>query len=257
MRWIKAVVLAFSTYTRIPMPQVKWDDDAMKLAIAFLPLVGALIGAVVWGWQLLCGVLGFSPVLFAAIAAALPIIITGGIHMDGYCDTSDALSSWQDRERRLEILKDPHVGAFAVIRSGVYLLIYFALLYEIFLNGYGASIGFIFVISRCFAAWNAMTMPNVRQDGMLAAFIIEADRKKAGVILALLTLIGIAGWVWAFFPRNIFGLLLCLPVTFWYRKTAVKRFGGATGDTTGFYLQITELALLAGTVLGGAVWSWQ
>ena len=67
MRWIRAIILVFSTYTRIPMPQVKWDDDAIKLAIAFLPLVGMIMGGAVWCWQILCRGLELSAVLFAAV----------------------------------------------------------------------------------------------------------------------------------------------------------------------------------------------
>ena len=57
-----------------------------------------------------------------------PIIITGGIHMDGFLDTQDALGSYQPRERRLEILKDSHAGAFAIISCAVYLMMYVACL---------------------------------------------------------------------------------------------------------------------------------
>ena len=257
MRWIRAMALAFSTYTRIPVPHVSWDGDAMKLAIAFLPLAGAAVGGAVWAWQIICGRFGISAVSFAAVAVAIPVWVTGGIHMDGYCDTSDALASWQGKERRLEILQDPNVGAFAVIRFGTYVLASFALLHELSARGYGAGIGFTYVLSRCLTAWSAMAMPNARRnDGMLAAFAGKADREKAGAALALLSALGTAGWVNSTFPHGLFGLAFCLPVTLWYRNLARKRFGGATGDTTGFYLQTVELALLAGLLVGGIVLTW-
>lgn len=251
MSWIRAIILVFSTYTRIPMPQAKWDDDAIKLAIAFLPLVGIIIGGAVWCWQILCRGLGLSAVLFAAVTVVLPVIITGGIHMDGYCDTIDALASWQEKERRLEILKDPHVGAFALICFGMYFLVSFALLYELFLRGYDTGIGFLYVLSRCFASWSAMTMPNARKDGMLAAFTKKADLRAAGAILALLTALGAAGWIWFTFPYGLVGLVFCLPVMLRYHGMAGKCFGGVTGDTTGYYLQVIELTLVAGLLLGG------
>ena len=56
----------------------------------------------------------------AVVLVLVPVIVTGGIHVDGLLDTSDALSSWRDREKRLEILKDSHAGAFAVITACVY-----------------------------------------------------------------------------------------------------------------------------------------
>ena len=257
MRCIRAIILAFSAYSRVPMPRVKREDDAIKLAIAFLPVIGIAVGGAVWLWQLLCLRLEIGAVLFAAVAAVLPIIITGGIHMDGYIDTSDALAAWRDREKSLEILKDPHIGAFAIIRFGTHLLIVFALLCELFQRGTGgAELGFVYILSRCLAAFSALYMPNARKDGMLAAFTQKADRKMAAAILALLSAAGLAGWFVFAFPQGLLGLVLCLPVTLWYRATAKKRFGGATGDTTGFYLQTIELTILAGLLIGRILFTW-
>ncbi len=256
MRWLHAVTLAFSTYTRIPVPQVKWDDDAMRLAIAFLPLVGFCVGGAVWLWQYLCGLLGIGPVLFAAVAVALPIVLTGGIHMDGYCDTSDALAAWQGKERSLEILKDSRVGAFALIRFGIYILVQFALLYELYVRGLVEGVGFLYVLSRMDAAVSAMTMKNARKDGMLAAFAPGAERGTAFAVAVILGTIAFLGW---FFYTRLYGvcaLMLCGLVTMWYRRTAYRRFGGVTGDTTGFFLQLLEIAMPAGLLIGGIIAQW-
>lgn len=254
MQWIRAVVLMFSTYTRIKVPQIKWDDKAMRLAIAFLPFVGIVLGCLMWGWYWVCTVFEFNAVLFAAVALALPIFVTGGIHMDGYCDTSDALASWQTSERRLEIMKDPNVGAFALIRVCVYLLLSFALLHELFLRGEILGLCFIYTLSRCFAVWSAITLPNARKGGMLAAFTDNADRRAAGIVLALLFAVSVAGLLWVAPPNGIMALILCLPVTLWYKGMARKHFGGVTGDTTGFYLQTIELFMLVGLLAGGILW---
>jgi adenosylcobinamide-GDP ribazoletransferase len=245
------MVLALSTFTRVPLPIMEFDDKAMRMSIAFLPLAGVLIGGVAWGWQSLCRVMGFSPVLFAAVAALLPILVTGGIHMDGYCDTVDALAAQSDKARTLEILKDPHTGAFAAIWLCAYLLACFAVLYELLLRGLDAGLSFAYILSRCFAAMNALTMPNARKDGLLAAFTQKADRRAAAVILALFAVFGSSGLLWASSWRGLAGLAFCAAVTAWYRRMAIRRFGGATGDTTGYHLQITELTLLAGLLIGG------
>lgn len=86
------------------------------------PLIGAVIGA---AWCV-CGAMPLPGLAKAAGFALIPVWITGGIHLDGYADTCDALSSYGDREKKLEILKDPHCGAFAVIRLCSYFLAYFA-----------------------------------------------------------------------------------------------------------------------------------
>ena len=121
---MSAFIIAFSTYSRIPMPQVEWNEKHMKYAICFFPLVGAVVGLLALGWGWLCRFLDLGELLQAAGWTALPLLVTGGIHMDGFCDTVDALSSHQSRERKLEILKDSHTGAFAVIFCGVWLLLY-------------------------------------------------------------------------------------------------------------------------------------
>ena len=95
MRVIRSLCIAFSTYSRIPVPQVAWTDENRKYSMCFFPLIGAVIGLLLWGWLALCDVLGFGALLRGAVGALLPILVTGGIHMDGFMDTSDALASWQ------------------------------------------------------------------------------------------------------------------------------------------------------------------
>ena len=253
MRFIKAIVIAFSTYSKLPMPQIKWDDEAMKLAIVFLPLVGAVTGVFVWGWMLLCKVLGLGSVLFAVIAVALPILISGGIHLDGYCDTSDALASWQDSKRKLEIMKDPNIGAFALIRCSIYLLISFGVLHELSSRNLMESVLFVYGLSRCMAVWNALSLPNAKKDGMLVTFTSQAKIYTAKIVLSFFTLTCFAGLPWFSFVGGLTAFVLCIPVTLWYRNMVKRHFGGATGDTTGFYIQIIELTLLIGILAGGMI----
>ena len=131
MRLFESLLIALSTYSAVPVPQFDWNEKNMRYAICFFPAVGVLCGAALWLWAVLAQATGMSGVLFAAIAACLPILVTGGIHMDGFMDTSDALASWQSPEKRLEILKDSHVGAFAVLGCAGYLLLDAALLSEL------------------------------------------------------------------------------------------------------------------------------
>lgn len=122
---LNSLLMAFSLYSRIPVPQAQWNDKSMRYCICFLPLVGAVIGAVQWGMYLVLARLGTGAVLRGAVLTALPILLSGGIHLDGFMDTCDAIHSYGSREKRLEILKDPHIGAFAVIGVLVWLLLDF------------------------------------------------------------------------------------------------------------------------------------
>lgn len=106
MKCLESLIVAFSMYSKIPMPQITWTKENMKNTLCYFPLIGAVIGALLWLWYWLCGIAGFGVMLQAAVAVLIQVLVTGGIHLDGFLDTSDALSSWQTAERRLEILKD-------------------------------------------------------------------------------------------------------------------------------------------------------
>ena len=117
--------VAFAMYSKIPMPMADWNKENMKYTFCFFPFIGLVIGALSYlvGWA--GGKFGFNPSFVSAVLVLVPVAVTGGIHVDGLLDTSDALSSWQERERRLEILKDSHAGAFAVITACAFFLIWY------------------------------------------------------------------------------------------------------------------------------------
>ena len=258
MRILKSIAVMFSTFTVIPMPQIKeWDEDSTRFAIGFFPLAGLVIGAVLVGWAALTdAVLIISDGLFAAVAAALPVLLTGGIHMDGFMDTVDAISSRQPRERKLEILKDPNTGAFAVI----YCVVYMFVTYGLFTNTWSFTdagiIAIGYVLSRALSALNAVTLPNARgTGGMLASFTVHAHKRAVIAICIVFSLAALYGMLYIDFLEGISVAALALLVTLWYRRTVTKTFGGATGDTSGFYLQLIELAVLVGVTVGDIL-SW-
>jgi len=115
MRIIKSFFIAFSMYSKIPMPQFQWKDEDMRYALCFFPWVGAVIGALWYLWKWFCDRFAVGTLCYAVVGTAIPLLVTGGFHVDGFLDTCDALHSYQPRDRKLEILKDSHIGAFAVI----------------------------------------------------------------------------------------------------------------------------------------------
>ena len=116
MKLLRTIAVTFALYSRIPMPHFEWRDEDMKYSMSVFPWVGAVIGLAYWAVFYLGVVLGLPMVAVCMLMTAVPLILTGGFHVDGFMDVSDALSSFKTREQKLEILKDPHIGAFAVIR---------------------------------------------------------------------------------------------------------------------------------------------
>lgn len=249
----ESLLVALSTYSAIPVPQFEWNERNMKYAICFFPAVGILCGAALWGWSVLADFLGVSGFFFAAIATCLPLLITGGIHMDGYIDTVDALASHQSRERKLEILKDPSCGAFAVICCGVYLLAYAALVHELFAADCILVVCPAFVMTRALSALCAVNLPNARKAGMLHAYTKDTEKRTATIALIAVFAAGGAGSVLLSPIVGCATVLFAIASVLIYRRTAMKQFGGVTGDTSGFFLQISELACLIGAWTGAHV----
>ena len=239
MRVIRSLFIAFSTYSRIPVPQAEWSEENRKYSMCFFPLIGAVIGLLLWGWLWLCDALSISPMLRGALGALLPIFVTGGIHMDGFMDTSDALASWQSRERRLEILKDSHVGAFAVLGCAGYLLLHAAVLSEASATS-GALLCCVFVLSRALSAWAMATFRSARPQGMLDAFAQAAHRRMVTVSCVVYAVL--CDVVWSVFGGwlTLVCLLAAALCVIYYRHMANKQFGGVTGDLAGWFLQVTE-----------------
>jgi len=251
------MIIAFAMYSKFPMPMVEWDKKSLSWALCWFPLVGAAIGAVLLGWLLLARWLGLTA-LAAAGAVLLPIALSGGIHLDGFCDTCDALNSHQDRERKLEILKDSHTGAFAIICCALLLIVWFAAWMEVELTpGTAVVLSLLSVLSRAMSGTMAVTLPNARGTGLLATFTGPMDAIRArwvlrawwmAVALAMLALGAAVGALEGFCGMTA-GLLAAAAALLgattalgYYRRVAMKQFGGTTGDLAGFFLCLCECA---------------
>ncbi|MDO4493987.1 MAG: adenosylcobinamide-GDP ribazoletransferase [Clostridia bacterium] len=249
-RMFSALIIAFSTYSRIPMPQVEWTDANRRHAMCFFPLVGAVVGAAVALWLRLSLALGFGAFLRGAVAATIPLLITGGIHMDGFMDTADALASHQPRERRLEILKDSHTGAFAVMSAAAYLLVSAALYAEAGARD-ALPLAGVFVLSRALSAATAVTLPGARANGMLSGFTRPAGQRAvlgAAVVFSVLA----AVLFWQTGPVCLLCCVLAATLSTWYyRRMALGAFGGVTGDLAGWFTTVNELLLAFCVVLSG------
>ena len=248
MKWLRAVGMSFALYSRVPMPPLDWESESRRLTLYVFPLIGLAVSAASAVWLALCWALELGTVLRAVGMTLLPILVTGGIHMDGFCDVCDALASHQSRERKLEIMADPHVGAFAVQGCGLLLLLTFGLWCQAERTdgGLWAALLLVPVLSRGLSAFAALTLPNARGGGLLAAVTGERRRGRwLPLCGALLCAAGLAvlkpGYLW------IGGAALL--ALWYYVKTAKREFGGTTGDLAGWFLQLCELACLAGLVL--------
>lgn len=167
-------------------------------------------------------------------------------------DTSDALSSWQERTRRLEILKDSHAGAFAIITACVYFILWLGAWDQLLGNYNGICIMSLgFMMSRCLSGIGVITFPKARTDGTVAEFSRNASEIAVRNVLITMFVILAALMIWVDPVLGVLAAVSALLVFWWYHYMALKYFGGTTGDLSGFFLCICEVVMALVLALGG------
>ena len=234
--------IAFAMFSKIPTPQADWSKENMKYMFCFFPFIGAVIGAVSLlaaktGWYF-----GIGNGFLTVILVLIPVVITGGIHVDGLLDTSDALSSWRDREKRLEILKDSHAGAFAVITACVYFMAFYGGYSQINDNWKALCIMALgFCISRCLSGLGVLSLPKANASGTVAEFSRKAEDRPVRITLIVYLVFLLAADVYIQPIWGISAFITALLVFVFYRYKAMKYFGGTTGDLAGYFLCLCEV----------------
>ena len=247
--FFKAMIIAFSMYSTIPMPQFTWQEKEMKYVFCFFPWVGAVIGALLVGWNRICEKAGIGQLAWVLVGTAIPLLVTGGFHVDGFMDTMDAFHSYQERERKLEILKDSHIGAFSVICLLLYYLLYLAGYSEIGQDSI-YLLASIFFLSRILSGAAAVSMKGAKREGLLYLFSSRAQERTVKASL-LVQFVLVAGFM--LYQSVIKGGILLVGALFvflYYRHRCYKELGGVPGDTAGYFLTLCEgvLVVLLGIV---------
>ena len=241
-----------SLYTRIPMPEIEWNSNNTKYVLTLLPVSGLFSGAAEVIWLILSLIIEIHAPLYAAIACGIPVLIHGGIHLDGLADTADALASCSSKEKRRAILADPHTGAFGAAAIVFYEMITFGIFCEIYtlidmqqMASVHLLLLFSYILPRVLVQIATASIPPSVPEGMLYSLTSTADSRlnfvtSVGIFLLCAVLIGVfAGYAVAVFTISAFLLFV------YFRNMALMKFGGISGDLCGWLIKITETAMLA------------
>lgn len=243
-------LIAFAMFSKIPVPKADWDKENMKYMICFFPGIGAVIGLLAFGYGKFCDLVSMGSLMRAAGLVLIPVLVTGGIHLDGYLDTVDALSSYQPKERKLEILKDSHAGAFAIIMGCAYFILALGVWSEMKMHMLPV-ICVSYTMSRALSGFALATFPCANQKGSLGMFADAAQKKVLKIVLSI-WLLGCAAL--AFWLNAGLAAALCLAaaaVYGYYYHVAMSQFGGTTGDIAGFFVQVCELTCACAVMAAG------
>lgn len=223
------------------------DGQMMRRSLPWFPAVGLTLGLcllpVGWLASHFWGSLASAALLVVAWA-----ILSGGLHLDGLSDTFDGITSWRPRERKLEIMKDSHIGAMGVNAIVAVLLLKFALLAEV-----GAIWWQALLIAPLLGRWvillSMAAFPPASQSGLGHSFRKELRRRD--LVLATLVTMG-AAWLIAG-AAGIAALLLVVLVAGLLARWWTRELGGLTGDTYGALCEISEVVALATLVAARTV----
>ena len=242
---------AIGFLTILPIAPRSSPDD-LAAARTWFPLVGLLLGAILAGADLLLRE-PFPLLLTSALLTAALAVMTRALHLDGFMDTCDALLGGFERERRLEILRDPHVGAFAVVGIISLLLIKFTAIAALPQVNRTA----VLMLFPCLSRWGMLLVmelfPYVRSQGLGTMFFREQGKWPLigglGITLsAAITLTGIPGVV----------LFAMASAVAWAVGSWVARsLGGLTGDVYGAVNEVSEATVLILAIFlsaGSSIW---
>lgn len=253
MKLFRWMAVSFSIYSRIPMPRFEWKAEDHGHSLVFFPMVGAVIGVLTAIAYRLSVWLDLPETVTGIVLTLIPVLVTGGFHLDGYMDTMDARRSYGSAEDKLRILKDPHIGAFAVICLVTAALTYIASAVTIVHLGDERAVlamGVLYVLSRSVSGLLALLIPGAKKDGMLHA---ETDGNRRCILVSL--------WIWL--TLSVASLVLigyvyaaaiaavAVMLVLYYRHMAVSEFGGVTGDTAGYLLTMCEVLGCASIAAAG------
>ena len=237
-----AFIMTQSMFCALPIPCRAWKEEARSKMLLFLPVVGLEIGAL---WVLADWLLGYMniPIFISGLVmCALPYLLTGFIHLDGFLDVTDAIGSWRNLEERRKILKDSHVGAFAVIWCVLLFLAGFALFASVPEAADRRILLLVPVISRCCSALAVLLLKPMgssqyassQKNAPMWHMIILAV-VLAGCLAAGFLLFGKYGFV---LPGGLLG----------YGAALIKSYRsleGMNGDISGYCLSISEFCAVA------------
>lgn len=239
-RYFHAFIMCQSMFCAIPCPIQIWDEDAKDKMLLFLPIVGLEIGAI---WVLLawlCSLLNLPTLLTGLVLCVWPFLATG----QGFMDVTDAVGSYRTLERRREILKDSHVGSFAVIGVCLLLLAQFALFASAPQDTNYLILLLIPAVSRCCSAL-AVALLKPMSTSQYAER--KADKGYCFTLFLMLFTALAAGFLLC--GKSGTALVGCLISYALALRKGYKSLEGMNGDISGYALTLGELCAVAVFVL--------
>jgi adenosylcobinamide-GDP ribazoletransferase len=231
------IALQFLTIFPVKINSAIKEKD-FGASLLYFPFIGLLIGLILFLSSLLFSFLPVFPK--GALILIISIVITGGIHLDGFADTCDGFSGRRSQEEILRIMRDSHIGVMGAIGIVTLLLLKFALIVSISQDFLGKSLILMVTFSKWSQGLACLVSKYVRSEGKAKFFIEYVNRKDViigGLFTAILFLLMAK-------LKGIFILALSFLFLLLFIQYVKRKIGGMTGDTIGATSEIAEVLIL-------------
>ncbi len=231
------IALQFLTVLPIELKTIPTAQQNGR-AILFYPLVGLIIGGILFIF--ICLLAKLPIVLLASIILTLWIWLTGGLHLDGLADTADAwVGGFGDKQRTLQIMKDPSCGPIGVLSLVIICLLKFVLIYVLIEQHQTLFLVFVPVLGRIVPSILFLTTSYVREKGLGRSLTDHLPKIASWIITGFVLLLPL---YWEL--QGLITIIGFLSSLVYLRHLFIKRIGGITGDTVGAAIEISETVLL-------------
>jgi adenosylcobinamide-GDP ribazoletransferase len=248
---------AFGTLTVLPVRVTRWDREAARGGMVWASLVGLVVGVLAGLLGAVLAVAGAGSLLAAVSAAAVPAVLTRGLHLDGLADTADGLGSGKPAEEALRIMKQSDIGPFGVVTLVFVLLAQVAALADAYSGSWAR--GALAAVVSATAARLALTLaarrgiPAARPEGLGAAVagVVPVGGALA-MALAVTAAAAAGGALWGAdgAVRTAAAVLVAVAAAELLLRHCVRRFGGVTGDVFGGLAETAATTALVVLALG-------
>lgn len=246
---MKRFILILQFLTRIPININLGFDEEFHKSITYFPLVGFVLGILLYLIGIVSNFL-FDPFLSSIIITLSLVILTGGLHIDGLGDTFDAIYSYRNKDKMLEIMKDSRLGTNSLLAIMFLLLLKMAFIYSIINQGLLWLIIFMPIVGRLGVILLMYKTVSPRENGMGNLFIGKASTSIFLIAILYTALICVILSKFIFESSNIITIKVLITIlvvflfNYIFKKHIYNKIDGITGDILGCSIELGELIYL-------------
>ncbi len=236
---IESLLVTISFFSTIPVPILNWTEKRIRFIPMMMPFVGVIIGGLLF---IIYYFLNFEPMIASLSFIVIYTILTGGLHNDALMDSSDAHFSRRPMERKLEIMTDSRVGAFAVMSYINYVIILFITMYYFFTVEVDLCVIIaVLMLSRAFVGIMNYNLKYAKEDGLAKMYSTTLKQPDKFVIYALIIVITV--YLFLSNPFYLFIPVGAFLFYHYYKRFMYKQFNGITGDLLGTFILLSEVLM--------------